>query len=146
VTRDEAVATVQALYQAFDPAAKTKGLTPQNVGGVSIGPESLYFEYAPSAGTLSVMALIYRFRAKPKPAVMEAFRVVEKDEDKGGGKLDYQAPSKSMLLSRAYSSAPAPAKLKKDAEQLMLAARRWREEIVPKVAARANAKRTRNLS
>jgi hypothetical protein len=146
VTRDEAVAAVQALYQAFDPAAKTRGLNAQNVGGVSIGTESLYFEYEPSAGTLSVMALIYRFRAKPKPAVMEAFRTVEKDEDKGGGKLDYQAPSKSMLLSRAYSAPPAAARLKKEAEQLVLAARRWREEIVPKVAARANAKRTRNLT
>jgi len=146
VNRDEAVAMVQALYQAFDPAAKTKGLTPNNVGGVSIGEESLYFEYAPQAGTLSVMALIYRFRAKPKPAVMEAFRLVEKDEDKGGGKLDYQAPSKSILLSRAYSAVPGPEKLKKEAEQLMTAARRWREQVVPKVAAKANAKRPRNLT
>jgi hypothetical protein len=146
VTRDEAVAAVQALCQAFDPAAKTRGLNAQNVGGVSMGPETLYFGFEPSAGTLSVMALIYRFRAKPKPAVMEAFRVVEKEEDKGGGKLDFQAPSKSMMLTRAYSAAPALARLKKDAEQLVAAARRWREEIVPKVAARANAGRARNLS
>jgi len=76
VTRDEAVAAVQAFCQAVDPAAKTKGLSPENVGGVSIGAESLYFEYAPEAGTLSVMALVYRFRALPKPAVLEAFRAV----------------------------------------------------------------------
>lgn len=146
MTRDEAVATVQALVQAFEPSAKTKGLSPKNVGGVSIGEEALYFEYVPEAGTLSVMALVYRFRAMPKPAVLEAFRAVEKGEDKGGGTFDYQAPSKSVLLSRAYSAAPAAAKLKKDTEQLLAAARRWREEVVPKVAAKAQSRTPRDLS
>jgi hypothetical protein len=146
VTRGEAVATVQALVHAIEPSAKTKGLSPKNVGGVSIGEEALYFEYVPEAGTLSVMALVYRFRAMPRPAVLEAFRAVEKGEDKGGGAFDYQAPSKSVLLSRAYQAAPAAARLKKDVEHLVAAARRWREEVVPKVAVRAQAKGPRDLS
>jgi len=146
VTRDEAVAAIQSLYKAFDPAAKTRGLSPQNVGGLSVGAESLYFEYAPGQGTLAVMALVYRFRAMPKPAVLEAFRAVEKAEDKGGGTFDYQAPSRSVLLSRAYSSPPAPDRLKKDAEKLMAAARRWREDVVPKVAEKAQSKLKRDLA
>jgi hypothetical protein len=140
VTRDEAVSAIQALYEAYQPGATTKGLSPRNVGGVSLGGDSLYFEYAPEAGTLAVMALVYRFRAKPRPAVLEAFREVEKTEDKGGGKLDFQAPSKSVLLARTYSSTPSPAALKKDVDRLMLAARRWRDDVVPKVAERANAR------
>jgi hypothetical protein len=146
VTRDEAVATIQALCQAIDPEAKTKGLSPKNVGGVAVGEEAIYFEYAPEAGTLSVMASVYRFRAMPKPAVLEAFRAVEKTEDKGGGKFDYQAASKSVLLTRVYSSAPATEKLKQETERLVIAARRWREEVVPKVAARAQSKSPRDLS
>lgn len=146
MTRDEAVATIQALCQAIDPKAKTKGLSPRNVGGVSVGAEAIYFEYAPEAGTLSVMASVYRFRAMPKPAVLDAFREVEKTEDKGGGRFDYQAPSKSVLLTRVYASAPATEKLKKETEQLVAAARRWREEVVPKVASRAQSKGPRDLS
>jgi len=146
VTRDEAVATVQALCQAIDPKAKTKGLSPKNVGGVSVGAEAIYFEFSPEAGTLSVMASVYRFRAMPKPAVLESFRAVEKTEDKGGGKFDYQAASKSVLLTRVYASAPAVEKLKRETEQLVAAARRWREEVVPKVAAKAQGTVRRDLS
>jgi len=145
VTREEAIAAIQALYVAYEPGAKTQGLSPENVGGVSLGGDPLYFEYAPSAGTLAVMALVYRFRAKPKPAVMEAFREVENSEDKGGGRFDFQAPSKSVMLTRTYSSAPSPGALKKDVDQLMIAARRWRDDVVPKVAERANAKKSRDL-
>jgi len=146
VTRDEAVATVQALCEAIDPKAKTKGLSSKNVGGVSVGAEAIYFEFAPEAGTLSVMASVYRFRALPKPAVLNAFREVEKTEDKGGGRFDYQAASKSVLLTRVYASAPPAAKLKKETEQLVAAARRWRQEVVPKVAARAQSTGPRDLA
>jgi hypothetical protein len=146
VTRDEAVATVQALCRAIDPKAKTKGLSPKNVGGVSVGAEAIYFEYAPEAGTLSVMASVYRFKAMPKPAVLEAFRAVEKTEDKGGGRFDYQAPSKSVLLTRVYASAPKAEELKRETERLAAAARRWREQVVPKVAAQAQAAGPRDLS
>lgn len=146
MTRDEAVATIQALCQAIDPKAKTKGLSPKNVGGVSVGAEAIFFEFAPEAGTLSVMASVYRFRAMPRPAVLDAFRSVEKTEDKGGGKFEYQAPSKSVLLTRVYTSAPAVEKLKRETEQLVAAARRWRDEVVPKVAARAQAASGRDLS
>lgn len=145
MTRDEAVAAIQALLQAYEPSAKTKGLSPKNVGGFTVGPEAFYFEFVPDAGSLAVMALVYRFRAKPKPAVLEAFREVAKSEDQGGGKLEYQAPSKSVLLTRTYSAAPAPSQLKKDADRLANAAQRWRVQVVPKVAEQASAKKRQFL-
>jgi len=51
-----------------------------------------------------------------------------------------------VLLSRAYATPPRPERMMKDAEQLMAAARRWREEVVPKVAAQAQSKGPRDLS
>lgn len=145
MTREEAVEAVKALCESIEPGSKTQGLSSKNVGGVSIGGDGLYFEFDPAKGELNVMALVYRFRAKPRPAVLEAFRLVEKGEDKGGGRFDFQAPSKSVLLTRTYTAAPATGKLKKDTEALMLAARRWRGEVVPKVAEQANAKKNREL-
>jgi hypothetical protein len=144
VTRDQAVQLIQGLCKALDPDGTPSkvGLNENDLGGVSIGEEALYFEYQKAKGELTVSALVYRFRAKPKAPVLEAFRALEKQEDKGGGRFDYQAASKSVLLSRTYESAGAAA-LKADVEKLVAACQRWRRDVIPSVAERAN--RGRNL-
>jgi hypothetical protein len=139
VTRDEAVQLIQGLQKALDPEGKpTQGLNENDLGGISVGKEALYFEYDKAKGTLIIRALIYRFRAKPKPAVLEAFRTVAQTEDKGGGTFDFQGQSKSVFLSRTYEKPVTPAALKADVGRLVMAAERWRIEVVPTVAERAN--------
>lgn len=151
MTRDQAVQLIRGLCTALDPDGTPSTVTlnetslGNGVGGVSIGEEAIYFEHHKANGSLTISVLIYRFRAKkPKVTVLEAFRAIEPNEDKGGASFDYQAANKSVFLSRTYEQPPAADALKADLMRVVAAAKRWRRQVVPKVAERAN--RGRNLS
>ena len=140
MTRDEAVQQVKAFFKLH--GIDSPGLNEKGVGGVSLGAADVFFEYQPEAGALKCSALIYRVRGVPHPGVVAAFQEEEKagSAGTGGGRIDYQAPSRGVYLSRVY---PAPVELPRFSEelqQLMEASGVWRAQVVERVAERAHAK------
>jgi hypothetical protein len=141
MTRDEAIRQIQGFFRSH--GQESGGLNAKNLGGARIGEETIAFEFLPDrAGVgpcLKVGVLVYRFRARPKPQVLEAFRAEEKSgTDAGGGAVDYDGVARSLFLSRIYAAPVKDEIFRADVDRLMHTCKRWREEIAPRVAERAN--------
>ena len=132
MTRAQAAALVQALFAAL--GQKSEGLNAQGFGGLSLGESDLFFEHR-ADGALRCSARIYRFRAAPKPKVLEAFRQVERAQgcDTGGGRFDFQPENGGIYLSRQIVEPLDPAAFVEEMKRLGAAAERWRTQVTPRV-------------
>ncbi|WNG27502.1 hypothetical protein F0U62_28400 [Cystobacter fuscus] len=135
MTRDEAQKLVQAYLLALKQPSE--GLNPQGFGGAVIGEAQLYFEYHGKTQQLEASALVYKFRDRPKPGILEGFSAEEKaGTPTGGGVVDYEPENKSLFLSRSYASVPPVETFQQDMDQLMKASLQWSTEVLERVASR----------
>jgi hypothetical protein len=141
VTQDEATRQVKAFFKAHE--VNSPGLNAKGLGGAMIGTADVYFEYQSDAQALKCSALIYRFRGVPKPQVVAAFQAEEKAmaASTGGGRIDYQAESRGVYLSRSYSAPVEAQRFAEDMKALMDASDVWRTQVVAQVADRAYGRR-----
>ena len=131
MTREEAEQMLRALVGA-DAAAPRFG--EGDVTGVMLGPAALYFEYAAGRGTLSCGALVYRFRTRPRPGVLEDF--LKENRGAGGGALVYREETRALLLSRTYFEAPPAEVFAEEMKRLAAASLGWGSELLERVASR----------
>lgn len=114
----------------------------RDVVGLMLGGAELFFQYDEGRSALWCGALVYRFRAEPKPGVLEAFFEEEEDvdaPDSGGGALEYRGDTRSLLLARTYDSTPEPEEFVGDVKQLAESSLAWARDAVPRVASRARS-------
>jgi hypothetical protein len=113
----------------------------KDVAGLMLGEAELFFRYDEGRHALWCGALVYRFRAEPKPRVLEAFFEEEKEgvdgTDSGGGALEYRGDTRSLLFAKTYESAPEPEEFVEDVRGLAEASLVWARDAVPRVASRA---------
>lgn len=133
--REAAVKMIQAFLRSH--GVKSVGLNDNNLGGLELGGQVLYFEYLPGRRALRANALVYRFRKPPRRGVLDGFQQEQKaGTDSAGGTVEYQADNRGLFLSRVYA-APAPEQgFAAEMDRLAQAAERWREQVLPRVAAR----------
>ena len=105
-----------------------------DVTGVMLGPAALYFEYDAGRGTLSCGALVYRFRSRPRPGVLEDF--LKENRGAGGGALVYREETRSLLLGRDYSEPVPGDEFARDMKRLAEASLVWADEVMERVASR----------
>ena len=138
MTRAEAERLLRSLTDAHGVSAG-RLFDGKDVAGLMLGEAELYFQYDEGRRALWCGALVYRFRAEPKPGVLEAFFEEERDvdgTDSGGGALEYRGDTRSLLLARTYESAPEPEEFVEDVKSLAEASLVWARDAVPRVASR----------
>jgi hypothetical protein len=113
----------------------------KDVAGLMLGGAELFFQYDEVRRALWCGALVYRFRAEPKPGVLEAFFEEEKEgaraHDPGVGALEYLGETRSLLLAKTYEAAPGAEEFIEDVKRLAEASLVWARDAVPRVASRA---------
>lgn len=129
MTREEAESMLRALASNVTPRFGDGGVT-----GLMLGPAALYFEYDDANGVLTCGALVYRFRARPRPGVLEDF--LEENPGAGGGTLVYREETHALLLSRTYFAAAPAAVFAEDMKRLAAASLGWGSELLERVASR----------
>ena len=117
MTEDEATRTLETFLAAHAVRGELD-FGRQQIGGVMLGAAELFFEYAAERGELWCGALVYRFRRDPRPSVLGAFAREEQRSDTGGGRLEYRAGSRALLLSRAYAEVASDADFARDMRRL----------------------------
>ena len=131
MTKEEAESMLRALAGAGN---MTSRFGEGDVTGLMLGPAALYFEYDAARGALTCGALVYRFRARPRPGVLEDF--LEENRGAGGGALVYREETRALLLSRTYFET-APARVfAEDMKRLAAASLGWGSELLERVASR----------
>jgi hypothetical protein len=139
MTREEAEKMLRALVGA-DSGAPRFG--EGDVTGVMLGPAALYFEFDAARGTLSCGALVYRFRTRPRPGVLEDF--LKENRGAGGGALVYREETRALLLSRTYSGAAPADEFAEDMKRLAAASLGWGSEVLERIASRHEQKAEAN--
>jgi hypothetical protein len=137
MTRDEAVAMIQALFRAI--GEESQGLNEANLGGIeNPDQERSYFEYEPDRGTLKVTSNVYTFEKEPQPGILEAFQEEERlgTVDSGGGSVDYEPENQGLYLARRYTEPVDAAQFAADIDRLGAAARQWSQVVPERVANR----------
>jgi hypothetical protein len=134
VTRAEADALVEALRKELGLSGP--GLNAAGLSAVTVGEAQLAFAFRAETQALEVSALLYRFRARPRPQVLEGFRRAEREKwaDTGGGRLDYQPESQGLFLTRRYAEAPEADRFAEEVAALVRAGEVWRTEVLQRVA------------
>ena len=136
MTREQALRLVRTFLRGS--GVDSPGLNRNNLGGAMVGEGQVYFEYHPKAQALQCSALIYRFRDKPKPGVLEGFRQEEraKTADTGGGRVEYEPENKGLYLSRTYTRTVDERAFRNDMQRLMAASLVWGDTVLDRVASK----------
>ncbi|HLM55231.1 MAG TPA: hypothetical protein VK422_03830 [Pyrinomonadaceae bacterium] len=131
MTRDEAETMLRALVgdEAGAPLLGGGG-----VAGVMLGAAALFFEYDAGRGALWCGALVYRFRNRPRPGVLEAF--FEEGRGAGSGCLVYREETRSLLLGRTYFEVMPGEEFAGEMKRLAAASLGWGAEVLERVASR----------
>jgi hypothetical protein len=138
MTRDEAERLLGSLFDAYGVSAG-RVFDGKDVAGVMLGEAELFFQYDEGPRRLWCGALVYRFRAEPRPVVLEALFEEEDTAggaDLGGGALEYRDETRSLLLVRTYEAAPAPEEFVEGVRSLAEASLVWARETVSRVVSR----------
>lgn len=138
MNRDDAESLLRSLTDAHGVSAG-RLFDGKDVAGLMLGEAELFFRYDEGRRALWCGALVYRFRAEPKPGVLEAF--FEEEEgvdapDSGGGALEYLGETRSLLLARTYDTPPAPEEFVREVKKLAESSLAWARDAVPRVASR----------
>ena len=137
MTRDEAERMLRSLFRAHGVGGAGRVFEGGDVAGAMLGEAELFFEYEPGPQSLWCGALIYRFRAEPRPGVLENFFDEERSDDApdtGGGALEYMEATRSLLLSRTYRVAPAGDEFADEVRMLAAASLAWAREVAGRAA------------
>jgi hypothetical protein len=133
VRREEAEAMLRALAGAGGGAPSLGG---GGVAGLMLGAAELFFEYDAARRALGCGALVYRFRAEPRPGVLDAFFEEAGGSGAGGGALVYREETRALLLQRTYFE-PAPGDdFARDMKRLAAASLDWGAQLLERVASR----------
>jgi len=136
MTRDEATQLVQSYLKAIG-VPLSPGLNAKGLGGAAVGEAQLYFEHTDTDGVLKCSALIYRFRDAPRPGVLDGFRDEQKaGTDTGGGTVDFEPESKSLFLSRSYTTPPLDIVFASEMSKLNQASLAWGGDVFERVASK----------
>lgn len=131
MTRQEAETMLRELVGTAAPPPRFGA---GDVTGVMLGPAALYFEYDAARAALSCGALVYRFRTRPRPGVLEDF--LKENGGAGGGTLVYREETRALLLSRTYTKPVAAAEFAEEMKSLAAASLGWGAELLERVASR----------
>ena len=139
MTRGEAERLLRSLADAYGVSVG-RLFDGKDVAGLMLGGAELFFRYDEGQRSLWCGALVYRFRAEPKPGVLEAFFEEEQEgvdvPDSGVGALEYRGDTRSLLLAKTYETAPEPEEFVEDVRILAEASLVWARDAVPRVASR----------
>ena len=142
MTRGEAERLLRSLADAYGVGVG-RLFDGKDVVGLMLGGAELFFRYDENRRALWCGALVYRFRAEPKPGVLEAFFEEEdvSDTAASGGvpeyRLEYLEATRSLLLARAYDDAPDMEEFIEDVKRLAEASLVWARDAAPRVASSA---------
>lgn len=138
MTRVEAERLLRSLTDAYGVSAG-RLFDGKDVAGLMLGEAELFFRYDEGLRALWCGALVYRFRAEPKPRVLEAFFEEEEMSNTAApvGALEYRGDTRSLLLAKTYESAPSTEEFVEDVRGLAEASLVWARDAVPRVASRA---------
>jgi hypothetical protein len=132
MTRREADTLMAELGKVWGFKA---GLDADGRASYAVETASISFFYQPSTEDLECRALVYRFRAEPRPGLVEGYAAEEQaGTDCGGGHVEYQPSNKGLFLLRAYQEAPQVTVFSAELTKLMKASLKWVDEVVPRVA------------
>ena len=137
MTRVEAERLLRSLTDAHGVSAG-RLFDGKDVVGLMLGEAELFFRYDEGLRALWCGALVYRFRAEPKPGVLEAFFEEEEmtNTPASVGALEYRADTRSLLLAKTYESAPDAEEFVEDVRALGESSLAWARDAVPRVASR----------
>lgn len=143
MTRGEAERLLRSLTDAHGLSAG-RLFDGKDVAGLMLGEAELFFRYDEVRRALWCGALVYRFRAEPKPGVLEAFFEEEQEgtraPDSGVGALEYRLEyfeaTRSLLLARTYEAAPGTEEFVEEVKSLAESSLAWARDAVPRVASR----------
>ena len=141
MTRDDAERSLRSLFDAHGVSAG-RVFDGKDVVGVMLGGAELFFQYDGGRRSLWCGALVYRFRAEPRPGLLEAFFAEEEEgtaAPDSGGALEYREETRSLLLAKTYGDAPAPEEFAEDVTRLAESSLAWARNVVPRVASRARS-------
>src|SRR5688500_9003821 len=104
---DDADNLVKAFFRAHEqaqfPGEDPPALNRKGFGAVQLAEGEVFFEYHADAKALECSALIYKFRAPPKPGVVEGFQAeASSGTATGGGIVDFEPENNGLYLSRTY--------------------------------------------
>ena len=133
MTRGEAESMLRALAGGGPGGPLLGG---GGAAGLMLGAAELFFEYDAGRGVLDCGALVYRFRAEPRPGVLESFFEEAGGEGAGGGALVYREETRSLLLGRAYFEAVSGEEFAREMKRLAAASLGWGAELLERVASR----------
>jgi hypothetical protein len=138
MTRVEAERLLRSLTDAYGVSVG-RLFDGKDVAGLMLGEAELFFQYDERRRALWCGALVYRFRAEPKPGVLEAFFEEEEmsNTNAAAGALEYREETRSLLLAKTYESAPEPEEFVEDVRSLAESSLVWARDAVPRVASRA---------
>ena len=95
------------------------------------------FEYLEAERALSVLGLIYRFRAEPRPVIMEALFAEATPANTGGGRL-VLAENGALLLQRDIVETSSSGAFAEHVDALVRASLVWSRDIFARAAEKAN--------
>lgn len=132
MTEDEATCHVSAYFGGLDlHTAPSLPVT------ASVGEAVLEFEYVDADQALSVLALIYRFRAEPRPGVIQAALAAATEANTGGGRLVLEQ-DRVLLLRRDFTDAIPDRRFADDVDTLAHASLLWLDDIFSRAVEQAN--------
>ena len=123
---------VAALFKSY--GARHPGLNEQGFAGGMFGTAELFFSY--ESGALDCLALIYRFRRKPQPRVLELLETAAQETETGAGSLKYQTENQSLFLKREYIEAVSEEQFVDDMKRLADASVSWSSHVLERVASK----------
>lgn len=134
MTPEEADAVVTAHF--LKHRIKAPGLNRDGLAGALVEGEQLLFEHDADAGTLRCSALIYRFRDRPHPGLIDAVREAARHPENatGGAGMLYVPDRMTLSLARQYTEAPTASAFERDQAALREACAVWRKETFARVA------------
>jgi hypothetical protein len=137
MTRVEAERLLRSLTDAYGVSVG-RLFDGKDVAGLMLGEAELFFQYDEGRRALWCGALVYRFRAEPKPGVLEAFFEEEEMSNTNAAAcaLEYREETRSLLLAKTYESAPEPEEFVEEVRGLAEASLVWARDAVPRVASR----------
>jgi hypothetical protein len=132
VTEDEATGQLSAFFGGLGLRASFS--LPVTA---SVNEALLEFEYVDADQALSVLALIYRFRAEPRRGVIQAALAAASEANSGGGRLVLEQ-GRVLLLRRDFTDTIPDRRFADDVDTLAHASLLWAHEIFARAVEQAH--------
>jgi hypothetical protein len=132
MTREQAKQQIEAFFRRLGITASF--FEDKNFAKAAIGESVIGFEFDAASGGLSARALIYRFRQKPKPVMLDAIFAEEKTAATGGGSLRFDNEEMSLFLERAFTEKISDEEFYDAVNRLAQASLVWSGQLLQKIA------------